>query len=114
MSLFCSILNLNLSNALMAAKRHGSLGPGLNFGGKWREINCRRKEIIQTYKYIKKQTSLNFWGVFELKGVGRKMNFSGKKKEEEPSKLHMYKIPPIHKISLEEFESVAIERLKRK
>ncbi|XP_046857638.1 DNA primase large subunit-like [Xenia sp. Carnegie-2017] len=33
-------------------------------------------------------------------------------KKEEPSKLHMYKIPPIHKISLEEFESVAIERLK--
>ena len=37
-----------------------------------------------------------------------------KEEAQSHSRLPMYKIPPIHKISLEDFEKIAIERLKSK
>ena len=48
------------------------------------------------------------------------MNFGLSKREkikqevESHSRLQMYKIPPTHTISLEDFETIAAERLKRK
>ena len=45
------------------------------------------------------------------------MNFSGSKVRQEAeshSRLQMYKNPPDHKISLEDFETISAERLKRK
>jgi hypothetical protein len=45
------------------------------------------------------------------------MNFPRSKVKQEAeshSRLQMYKTPPEHKISLEDFETIAAERLKRR
>lgn len=88
--------------ATFSGLEQGNWSEKNNFGGKLREIDRTSKDPSANIIWVFPWTKMEF---FKLKTEITKVTIN---------RLQMYKIPPTNKISLEEFEDFAIERLKGK